>query len=82
MDIFLNFVRHIEVNDMHNVLDIEAASGDVRGDQYRLRPTLEIVKGLLPLPLKSVPMNTCRGKSNIAKLRNSCKNSWKRSNKF
>ena len=71
MDIFLNLVRHIVVDDMHNVRDIEAANGRGRGDQYWLRSAIEIVKGLLLLPLKSVPMNTCRGKSNIAKLRNS-----------
>ena len=61
VNIFLDFIRHVKVYNMHNVFDIEAASGDGRGDQYRLRTTLEIIKGLFPLPLKSVPMNTCRG---------------------
>src|SRR5207249_828592 len=57
MDVVLGAVRHVEVDDVRQLLDVDAAGGDVGGDEDRDLPRLEAGEGLGPLRLAAVAVD-------------------------
>ena len=45
------FLRHVIVNDMLNVREVQALGSNIRSDKHILAPLLEPVYGLIPLSL-------------------------------
>ena len=57
MDVVLRNVRHIEVDDVLELLDVDAARHDVGGHQAPIPPGLEAVEGLRALCLRPIPVD-------------------------
>src|SRR3989454_12426680 len=57
MDVVLGAVGHVEVDDVRQLLDVDAAGGDVGGDEDRDLPRLEAGEGLGPLRLAAVAVD-------------------------
>src|SRR5262244_4614630 len=54
MNIVFGMVRHVEVNDMDDLLDIDAARGDIGGDHHFVTAIAKAVERLLALTLRAV----------------------------
>ena len=57
MDVVLWGDRHVEVDDVAERLDVDAASRDIRRDQHLVGAVLEPGEGLRPLRLRAVSVN-------------------------
>ena len=57
MDVALRLDRHVEVDDVRNLRDIDTARGDIRGNQYPGITGLECFEGSLSGVLRLVTMN-------------------------
>ena len=57
MDVLVDVVRHVVVNDVHDVLDVETPGGDAGGHEHGHAAGLEVGQGLLALRLQAVPVD-------------------------
>src|SRR5436309_8560931 len=60
MDVVLRVPRELEVHDMREVLDVEAARRDVRGDEDADLAGLELLQGAGPLRLGPIAVDRDR----------------------
>ena len=56
MDVILRVLRHVVVDDVADVLDVQSARGDVGGHQHLEAAVTEAAQRLLPLALRAVGM--------------------------
>src|SRR5688572_28522313 len=61
MYVVLRDRRHIEVDDVTERLDVDAARGDVSGDEHAILPALEAAERFHPLRLRAVAVNARGG---------------------
>src|SRR5262245_26821780 len=61
MNIVFGMVRHVEVNDMADLLDIDAARGDIGGDHHFVTAIAKAVERLLALALRAVGVKHSNG---------------------
>ena len=52
MNIFVNIIRHVVVDDVRHVGNIQSSGSDCGGHQDRLVPSSEVEQRFLPLSLK------------------------------
>jgi hypothetical protein len=57
VDEVLGNLGQVEIDDLRDVLDVDAARGDVGGDQDAVAPLLESSEGGVPLGLRAVAVN-------------------------
>src|SRR5690606_1363756 len=68
VDVALGFVRQVEVDDVADAVDIDAARRDVGGDQHRRTAAPEIVERALALRLRLVAVDRVGGDAAAAEL--------------
>ena len=68
MDVILRLRRKIEIDDVRDSLDVDAARGDVGGHQDAHRAALEGAQRLQPLTLASIGVQCGRGDARLRKL--------------
>ena len=61
MDVVIRHRRHIEIDHVAEGFDVDAARGDVGGDEHPVLAALEPRKRLGPLPLRAVAVNPFGG---------------------
>ena len=54
MDVILRMLRHVVVDDVAHVRDVQSARGDVRGDEHFVFAFAETLQGLLAFLLRAV----------------------------
>merc|ERR1719153_1388668 len=59
VDIFLDLPRHIVIDNMHDTLDIQSPGSYSGRHQNWHFPFSEVIKGLFPLALQPIAMDTC-----------------------
>ena len=57
VDVVLGHVRQVEVDDVGDAVDVDAAGNDVGGDEYLVLAALEAVERLLALRLRAVAVD-------------------------
>lgn len=61
VNVVVDVGRHVVVDDVLHVRNVESTGGDVGSDKDRLLSSLEKTKGLLTLVLRAVAVNARRG---------------------
>ena len=61
VDVILRMLRHVVVDDVADVRDVQAARGDVRGDEHLVFAVAETFQRLLAFPLRAVGMQHGHG---------------------
>ena len=56
VDVIVRCVRNIKVHDVADVLDVDAARSDIRGDHHLVSAPAELFEGMEPLTLTPVSM--------------------------
>ena len=57
MDVLVDVVRHVVVDDVHDVLDVEASGGDAGGHEDGHAAGLKVCQRLLALGLQAVAVD-------------------------
>ena len=68
VNVAFRFVRQIEVYDMRDIVDVEAAGGDVGGDQHARLAAAKALQGALPRALRFVAVDRLGANTSIRKM--------------
>jgi hypothetical protein len=61
MNVILGMLRNVEVDDVADIRDVQAAGGDIGGNEHFVTALTKAVQGLLAFTLAAIGMDHCNG---------------------